>query len=80
MRDLCWPETISLYLGLCFEGQTASSVGEEKKYNPRLIQTKEVFSQIMSSLNLPYPKQMDRAVPANMICGLQDTQNHKNSH
>ena len=35
----------------------------------------------MLNLKLPYPKQIDRAVPANMICGLQDPQNNsKNPH
>ena len=39
-----------------FSGQTVSTVGEEKQFNPRLTKTKEEFIKIMEELNLPYPK------------------------
>ncbi|KAA3467821.1 persulfide dioxygenase ETHE1-like protein, mitochondrial isoform X1 [Gossypium australe] len=32
----------------------------------------ETFKNIMENLNLAYPKMIDVAVPANMVCGLQD--------
>lgn len=53
-----------------YKGNTCSSIGEEKRYNPRLTKTLEEFKEIMSNLNLPYPKMMDRSVPANKVCGL----------
>ncbi|KAL6570732.1 Polypeptide N-acetylgalactosaminyltransferase 3 [Orobanche gracilis] len=51
-----------------------STVGEEMLYNPRLTKDEETFKKIMSNLNLSYPKMIDRAVPANMVCGLQDVE------
>lgn len=55
-----------------YTGQTNSSVGEEKKHNPRLSKAKEEFIKIMANLNLPYPAQIDRALPANLVCGIQN--------
>lgn len=39
----------------CESGQTVSTVGEERKYNPRLIKSKDEFVELMNSLNLPKP-------------------------
>ncbi|XP_077229171.1 persulfide dioxygenase ETHE1 homolog, mitochondrial-like isoform X2 [Tasmannia lanceolata] len=49
-----------------------STVGEEMLYNPRLTKNEETFKNIMENLGLPYPKMIDAAVPANMVCGLQE--------
>ncbi|KAJ9537861.1 hypothetical protein OSB04_030594 [Centaurea solstitialis] len=49
-----------------------STVGEEMLYNPRLTKDEETFKSIMENLKLSYPKMIDVAVPANMVCGLQD--------
>ena len=48
-----------------------SSVGQEKARNPRLGGGKSVdeFVAIMAALDLPRPKKMDVAVPANRACG-----------
>jgi len=48
-----------------------STVGQERERNPRLGggKTRAEFVQIMAELNLPYPKKMDLAVPANQLCG-----------
>ena len=48
-----------------------SSVGQERGRNPRLGGGKSVdeFIAIMAALNLPRPKKMDVAVPANLECG-----------
>ena len=48
-----------------------SSVGQERERNPRLGDGKTVdeFVAIMRGLNLPRPKKMDVAVPANRACG-----------
>lgn len=53
-----------------YKGFTVSSIAEERKYNPRLAgQSAEQYAQIMRNLNLPDPKMMDKAVPANQVCG-----------
>jgi len=50
---------------------TVSTVGEEIKYNPRLrVKSREEYIELMNMLNLPSPKMMDVAVPANKNCGL----------
>jgi glyoxylase-like metal-dependent hydrolase (beta-lactamase superfamily II) len=51
-----------------------SSVGEERQHNPRLGggKTLEEFVAIMAGLNLPYPKKIDVAVPANLRCGVAE--------
>lgn len=41
-------------------GQTNSTIGEEKKHNPRLTKSREEFMQIMADLKLSYPKQIGR--------------------
>ncbi|XP_023939165.2 persulfide dioxygenase ETHE1, mitochondrial [Bicyclus anynana] len=64
------PETYTLYPAHDYKGQTATTVGEEKKYNPRLTKSLKEFVDIMENLNLPYPKMIDKAVPANRVCGL----------
>ncbi|RYH09551.1 MBL fold metallo-hydrolase, partial [archaeon] len=42
-----------------------------KTHNPRLTKPLEEFVKIMDELNLPKPKKIDEAVPANLKCGLQ---------
>jgi glyoxylase-like metal-dependent hydrolase (beta-lactamase superfamily II)/rhodanese-related sulfurtransferase len=65
------PDSCLLYPGHDYRGLTASSVGEEKRYNPRLAESvgEGDFVGYMSHLGLPHPKQMDVAVPANLKCG-----------
>lgn len=52
-------------------GRTASCIGEEIDFNLRLgnSKSKQEFIEIMSKLNLAYPKMIDVAVPANLNCG-----------
>ncbi|KAG8188798.1 hypothetical protein JTE90_009190 [Oedothorax gibbosus] len=63
------PESYLLYPAHDYKGFTVTTVGEEKKLNPRLSKSKEEFIDIMKNLNLAYPKMIDVAVPANMVCG-----------
>jgi len=67
------PDETKVYPGHDYNGRTCSTIGEEKKYNPRIFigQTKEAFAEIMNNLNLPKPKKLDIAVPANLRCGEQ---------
>uniref|UniRef100_A0A6T8PRG9 persulfide dioxygenase n=2 Tax=Hemiselmis andersenii TaxID=464988 RepID=A0A6T8PRG9_HEMAN len=66
------PESCVLYPAHDYKGHTSSTVGEEKTLNPRLTKTKAEFVEIMANLGLPYPAQIDRALPLNMVCGIQD--------
>lgn len=53
-----------------YKGWTVSSIFEEKHYNPRLAGKSEAeYVDIMNNLDLPNPKMMDVAVPANLACG-----------
>jgi glyoxylase-like metal-dependent hydrolase (beta-lactamase superfamily II)/rhodanese-related sulfurtransferase len=54
-----------------YKGETVSTIGEEKAFNPRLqVKSVDEYVALMASLNLPNPKMMDVAVPANMRVGL----------
>ena len=53
-----------------YKGEMVSSIGEEKAFNPRLkIKSVDEYVALMNNLNLPNPKMMDVAVPANMRVG-----------
>nr|QVK45141.1 ethylmalonic encephalopathy protein 1 [Vitis vinifera] len=66
------PKDALIYPAHDYRGFTVSTVGEEMLYNPRLTKDEETFKNIMANLNLAYPKMIDIAVPANMVCGFQD--------
>jgi sulfur dioxygenase len=65
------PDTCLLYPAHDYRGLTASSVAEEKMYNPRLAESigEGDFVGYMTNLGLAHPKQMAVAVPANLRCG-----------
>ncbi|MGO4379936.1 rhodanese-like domain-containing protein [Pseudoduganella sp. RAF53_2] len=65
------PRECLLYPAHDYRGITVSSVGEECRFNPRLGGDADIgdFSGYMNNLNLPHPKLMAVAVPANMRCG-----------
>ena len=58
-----------------YKGDTVSTIGEERRSNPRLqVKSVDEYVELMNNLKLPNPKMMDVAVPANMHIGLaQDT-------
>ena len=70
-RVFSLPDTCLLYPGHDYRGLTCSSVGEEKRYNPRLGETvgEGDFVGYMTNLGLAHPKLMAIAVPANLRCG-----------
>ena len=70
-----------LYPGHDYRGLTASSVAEERKYNPRLAETigEDDFVGYMTNLGLPHPKLMAIAVPANLRCGRPDKEDAMNA-
>lgn len=65
------PDTTQVYPCHDYKGQTKSSIGLEKKFNPRvgMNKTKSEFVKVMSELKLADPKKIHEAVPANMSCG-----------
>jgi rhodanese-related sulfurtransferase len=65
------PDDCLLYPGHDYRGLTVSSVGEERKFNPRLGGEilPEDFAGYMEHLGLAHPRQIDVAVPANLRCG-----------
>jgi glyoxylase-like metal-dependent hydrolase (beta-lactamase superfamily II)/rhodanese-related sulfurtransferase len=75
-RIFALPEACLLYPAHDYRGLTCTSVGEERRYNPRLGDEAALgdFCGHMANLKLAHPKQMDVAVPANLRCGrpLQD--------
>src|SRR5918998_2258391 len=66
------PDETMIFPAHDYKGDTVSTVGEEKAFNPRLqVRSVDEYAALMNGLNLPNPKMMDVAVPANMRQGLQ---------
>lgn len=64
------PDATRVYPGHDYRGWTVSSIGEERRWNPRLqVHSADEYAALMASLHLPNPKLMDVAVPANLRCG-----------
>jgi sulfur dioxygenase len=65
------PDDTLVYPGHDYQNRHVSTIGQERERNPRLGGGKSVeqFIGIMAGLNLPRPKRMDVAVPANRECG-----------
>lgn len=65
------PDHTRVWPGHDYKGQTVSTIGWEKRHNARLAnRSKEEFEQLMAGLDLPKPKMIDIAVPANKNLGL----------
>src|SRR6201747_881898 len=70
-RLLKLPDETMVFPAHDYKGDTVSTIGEEKRYNPRLqVRTIDEYVALMDNLNLPNPKLMDVVVPANMRQGL----------
>jgi sulfur dioxygenase len=66
------PDETLVYPAHDYKGDTVSTVGEERAHNPRLkVRSVDEYVAVMNALNLPNPKMMDVAVPANMRVGLR---------
>ncbi len=65
------PEDTLVYPSHDYQHRHVSTVLQERERNLRLGDTKslEEFTGIMAKLNLPYPRKIDIAVPANRLCG-----------
>jgi glyoxylase-like metal-dependent hydrolase (beta-lactamase superfamily II)/rhodanese-related sulfurtransferase len=70
-RLLKLPEETLVFPAHDYKGDTVSTIGEERRHNPRLqVRSIEEYAALMAGLNLPNPKMMDVAVPANLRQGL----------
>ncbi len=67
------PDETIVYPGHDYKGRWISNIIQERTTNSRLAgKTKQEFIKIMSNLNLPKPKLIDMAVPANRYCGVDE--------
>jgi rhodanese-related sulfurtransferase len=70
-RLLKLPNETLVYPAHDYKGDTVSTIGEEKAYNPRLqVKSMDEYVVLMNNLKLANPKMMDVAIPANMRVGL----------
>jgi sulfur dioxygenase len=65
------PDDTLVYPAHDYRGHTVTTIGEEKRLNPRLggAMTLESFVTLMKNLGLPPPAKIHEAVPANRACG-----------
>jgi len=65
------PDATFVFPAHDYKGDTVSTIGEEKLFNPRLkVKSMDEYAELMNNLKLPNPKMMDVAVPANIRVGL----------
>jgi len=66
------PDHCAIYPAHDYNGRTRSSVAEEKAFNPRVggDANERDFVQYMNAMQLPHPKKIDEALPANMRSGM----------
>jgi glyoxylase-like metal-dependent hydrolase (beta-lactamase superfamily II) len=70
---LVLPENTLVYPAHDYNGNTVSTIGEEKRYNPRLqVDGRQEYVDLMNGLHFDKPGLMDIAVPANRACGLRN--------
>ncbi len=70
-RLLKLPDETLVFPAHDYKGDTVSTIGEEKRFNPRLqVRSVHEYVELMSNLKLPNPKLMDVVLPANMHVGL----------
>jgi sulfur dioxygenase len=66
------PDDTTVWPGHDYQGRTRTTIGAEKATNPRVAgKTEAEFVAIMEGLNLPRPRRMDEAVPANLSSGVR---------
>ena len=72
------PDDTLVFPGHDYKGELVSTIGEEKQHNPRVSvkQTEVGFVTVMNAINLPRPKHIDEAVPANLRCGISVDHGH----
>ena len=74
LTQVLWalPDDTTVWPGHDYQSRTHSTIGHEKRSNARVAgQTLSQFVETMNQLNLPKPKRIDEAVPANLVSGLR---------
>lgn len=68
------PDACAVYPAHDYEGRISSTIGEERAFNPRIggAAREEDFVGYMTNLDLPHPKLLAVAVPANLRAGQPD--------
>lgn len=70
-KILCLSDNTLVYPGHDYRGLTVSTIGEEKRFNPRLqVESSEEYVRLMGHLKLSEPRMMHVAVPANLQGGI----------
>jgi glyoxylase-like metal-dependent hydrolase (beta-lactamase superfamily II)/rhodanese-related sulfurtransferase len=70
-RLLKLPDETMVFPAHDYKGDTVSTIGEERRFNPRLqVRSADEYVELMHNLKLPNPRLMDVVVPANMQVGL----------
>ena len=71
-RLLRLPDETMVFPAHDYKGDTVSTIGEERRYNPRLqVRSVDEYIELMNNLKLPNPNLMDVVIPANMHVGLK---------
>lgn len=66
------PDSTTVWPAHDYQGRTHSTIGAEKTGNSRVAgKTEAEFVAIMDALQLPRPKRIDEAVPANLTSGIR---------
>jgi rhodanese-related sulfurtransferase len=77
-RLLKLPDETLVFPAHDYKGDTVSTIGEEKRHNPRLqVRSIDEYVELMGNLKLPNPKLMDVVLPANMHVGLHQDELEK---
>jgi glyoxylase-like metal-dependent hydrolase (beta-lactamase superfamily II) len=64
------PEETILYPGHDYNGKKSSTIGKEKKFNPRLqVENVDQYIEIMSNLKLSKPIMIDQNISRNLTLG-----------
>lgn len=67
---LAFPDEYLIYPGHDYNDRRVSTIGQEKLRNPYIAGLgRQEFVEKMENLDLPHPKRIDIAVPANQRCG-----------
>jgi len=73
-RLFALPDATTVWPGHDYAGRTRTSIGAERQGNLRVAgRSRAEFVALMDSLDLPPPKKLEQAVPANRRCGLDRT-------
>jgi glyoxylase-like metal-dependent hydrolase (beta-lactamase superfamily II)/rhodanese-related sulfurtransferase len=60
------PDETVIWPGHDYKGHTSSTIGEEKRHNPRFLgKTREAYVDLMGKLGLPFPEKVQQSLQVN---------------